>query len=188
MNDLSMHILDIIQNSLSAGASVIELDVCEDVKNNLLAIAIKDNGKGMTPEQVAQVTDPFFTSRTTRKVGMGLPLYRQTAEQSGGALKVESETGVGTTVAATFVYDHIDRPPTGDLANAVVLMMSANPDHLFKFTYKYNDKSYSIDTREINEALDGMPIHDVQVINMIQQIIEDNMAALRESETTGSTL
>ena len=111
MNDLSMHILDIIQNSLSAGASIIELDVSEDVLNNLLTVTIKDNGKGMTPEQVAQVTDPFFTSRTTRKVGMGLPLYRQSAEQSGGTLKVESEVGVGTSVIATFGYDHVDRPP-----------------------------------------------------------------------------
>ena len=182
MNDLSMHILDIIQNSLSAGASVIELDVCEDVEHNLLTIAIKDNGKGMTPEQVARVTDPFFTSRTTRKVGMGLPLYRQSAEQSGGALTVESKPGAGTTVTATFGYDHIDRPPLGDLANAVVLMMSANPEHLFKFNYTYNKRSYSIDTQEINEALDGMPIQEVQVIKMIQQIIEENMAALREVE------
>jgi len=180
MNDLSMHILDIIQNSLSAGASLIELDVWEDVLNNLLTITIKDNGKGMTPEQVAMVTDPFFTSRTTRKVGMGLPLYRQSAEQSGGALKVESEVGAGTTVTATFAYDHIDRPPLGDLANAVVLMMAANQNHQFRFTYQYNDRSYSINTQEINEALDGMPIHEVQVIKMIQQIIEENMLALRE--------
>ena len=182
MNDLSMHILDIIQNSLSAGASIIELNVKEDVLNNLLTVTIKDNGKGMTAEQVAQVTDPFFTSRTTRKVGMGLPLYRQSAEQSGGALKVESEVGVGTSVTATFGYDHVDRPPMGDLANAVVLMMSANPKHQFCFTYTYNAQSYSINTQEINEVLDGMPIHDVQVIKMIQQIIEENMLALRESE------
>ena len=183
MNDLSMHILDIIQNSLSAGASRIGLAVREDIVHNLLTITIKDNGKGMTPEQVARVTDPFFTSRTTRKVGMGLPLYRQTAEQSGGALEVESEVGVGTAVTATFGYDHIDRPPMGDLANAVVLMMSANPNHLFRFTYTYNDRTWSIDTEEVNEALDGMPIHDVQVINMIQQIIADNMMALREPES-----
>jgi len=182
MNDLSMHILDIIQNSLSAGASLIELDVWEDVENNLLTITIKDDGKGMTPEQVAMVTDPFFTSRTTRKVGMGLPLYRQSAEQSGGTLKVASKAGAGTSVTATFGYDHIDRPPMGNLANAVVLLMSANPDHLFKFTYKYNDRVYSINTHEINEALDGMPIHDVQIIKMIQQIIEENMLALRETE------
>ena len=179
MNDLSMHILDIIQNSLSAGASLIELDVWEDVLNNLLTITIKDNGKGMTPEQVAMVTDPFFTSRTTRKVGMGLPLYRQSAEQSGGALKVASKVGAGTSVTATFGYDHFDRPPMGDLANAVVLMMSANPDHFFRFTYQYNDRTYSINTQEITEALDGLPIHDVGVIKMIQQIIDDNMAALR---------
>ena len=182
MNDLSMHILDIIQNSLRAGASWIELDVREDVVNNLLTVTIKDNGKGMTPEQVAQVTDPFFTSRTTRKVGLGLPLYRQSAEQSGGALTITSAVGVGTTVTAAFEYNHIDRPPLGDLANAVVLMMSANPNQLFKFAYSYNNQSYAIDTVEINEALDGMSIQDVQVIKMIQQIIDENMLALHEPE------
>ena len=182
MNDLSMHILDIIQNSLSAGASVVELDVCEDVVHNLLTIAIKDNGKGMTPEQVARVSDPFFTSRTTRKVGMGIPLYRQSAEQSGGALEIESKAGAGTTVTATFVYNHLDRPPLGDLANAVVLMMSANPNHLFKFNYTYNERFYSINTHEINEALDGLPMYDAQVIKMIQQMIEENMLALRVCE------
>ena len=182
MNDLSMHILDIIQNSLSAGASLIELDVREDVVNNLLTIIIKDNGKGMAPEQVAQVTDPFFTSRTTRRVGMGLSLYRQSAEQSGGTLKVESEVGTGTSVTATFGYDHVDRPPMGNLANTVVLMMSANPNHLFRFSYTYSDKSYSINTQEINEILDGLPIHDAQIIKMIQQIIEENMLMLREQE------
>ena len=178
MNDLSMHILDIIQNSLSAGASQIELNVWEDVANNLLTIIIKDNGKGMAPQQVEQVTDPFFTSRTTRKVGMGLPLYRQSAEQSGGSLQVESQVGVGTTVTATFQHNHLDRPPMGDLANAAVLMMSANPHHRFILTYTYNHRTYSVDTVEINQALDGLPINDVRVIGMITNMIRDNMLEL----------
>jgi len=180
MNDLSMHILDIIQNSLSAGASRIEIQVWEDVEHNLLTITIQDNGRGMTPEQVERVTDPFFTSRTTRRVGMGLPLYRQSAEQSGGTLKIESEVGVGTTVTATFVYDHLDRPPMGDLANAVVLMMSANPDHWFKFVYRYNQQSYSIDTQEINDSLEGFPMNNVQVMKMIEEMIKENMILIFE--------
>ena len=179
MNDLSMHILDIIQNSLSAGASEIGLSVWEDTANNLLTITIKDNGRGMTPQQVAQVTDPFFTSRTTRKVGLGLPLYRQSAEQSGGALTVESEVGTGTTITATFLHDHIDRPPMGDLANAIVLMVSANPNRLFRFSYAYNDQSYYIDTQEINEALEGMPINDVYVIKMVTELIAENILAVK---------
>ena len=180
MNDLSMHILDIIQNSLSAGASRIEIQVWEDVEHNLLTITIQDNGRGMTPEQVERVTDPFFTSRTTRRVGMGLPLYRQSAEQSGGTLRIESEVGVGTTVTATFVYDHLDRPPVGDLANAVVLMMSANPDHWFKFVYRYNQQSYSIDTQEINDSLEGFPMNNVQVMKMIEEMIRENMILIFE--------
>jgi len=180
MNDLSMHILDIIQNSLRAGASLIELEVWEDVMNNLLTITVKDNGKGMTPQQVEQVTNPFFTSRTTRRVGLGLPLYRQTAEQCGGKLKVESVAGAGTTVTATFVHDHLDRPPMGDLANAVVLMMSANPDCTFNFVFRFNDKVYSVSTQEINKVLDGLPINNVQVMKLITTMISENIQALRE--------
>ena len=175
MNDLSMHILDIIQNSLSAKASLVELLVWEDVANNLLTITIKDNGKGMTPQQVEQVIDPFFTSRTTRRVGLGLPLYRQTADQSGGTLKVESVEGIGTTITATFVYNHIDRPPMGNLANAVVLMMSANPNCTFDFSFKFNEQIYSVNTHEINEALDGLPINDVHVIKIVTKMIDENI-------------
>ncbi|MDR2234366.1 MAG: ATP-binding protein [Tannerella sp.] len=179
MNDLSMHILDILQNALTAGATRIEIQVLEDAEHNLLTITIQDNGYGMTPEQVERATDPFFTSRTTRKVGMGLPLYRQSAEQSGGTLKIESAVGEGTTVTATFLHDHLDRPPLGDLANAVVLMMSANPTHWFRFTYRYNEKSFSIDTQEINDSLEGFPINNVHVMKMIEQMIQENMAFIR---------
>jgi Signal transduction histidine kinase len=180
MNDLSLHILDIIQNSLSAGASLIELKVWEDVLHNLLTITIGDNGKGMTEEQVQRVTDPFFTSRTTRKVGLGLPLYGQTAEQSKGALHVHSAPGEGTTITATFEYDHIDRPPLGDVANAVILMVSANPHIDFLFSYRYNAQSYIFDTREIKEALDGLPLNDVHIMRALTEMIEENMALSRE--------
>ena len=180
MNDLSLHILDIIQNSLSAGAGLIELTVWEDLQNNLLTIIIGDNGKGMTAEQLQHATDPFFTSRTTRKVGLGLPLFRQTAEQSRGALSLSSTPGKGTTITATFAYDHIDRPPLGDVANAVILMVSANPHIDFLFSYRYNAQSYIFDTREIKEALDGLPLNDVHIMRALTEMIEENMALSRE--------
>ena len=125
MNDLSLHIIDIIQNSLSAGAKRIGLTVKEDSANDRLTISIEDNGKGMSREVAAKLEDPFYTTRTTRKVGMGIPLFKQSAMQSGGNLSVESELGKGTTVTAWFELGNIDRPPLGDVANSFVLMVSA---------------------------------------------------------------
>ena len=121
MNDLSMHILDIVQNSISAGATRVSLTVDENPAADLLTIVIGDNGRGMTPEQVSRLSDPFFTSRTTRKVGMGIPLLKQSAEQSGGEIRITSEPGRGTEVTAVFGYSDIDRPPLGDVANALPL-------------------------------------------------------------------
>src|SRR5574344_546950 len=128
MNDLAMHILDIVQNSISAGAKRIEISVIINLLKDLLSIIIPDNGKGMSPESVKKVTDPYYTSRTTRKVGLGIPLLKQTAMQTGGDVTITSELGVGTTIQADFGYSNIDRPPLGDLANAYVLLMSANPE------------------------------------------------------------
>lgn len=132
MNDLSLHILDIIQNSIAAQATFISLYVCVDEKRDVLTISIADNGMGMTKQQIAKVEDPFFTTRTTRRVGLGIPLFKQSAEQSGGGLKIESAVGVGTVITATFGYTNIDRPPMGDIENTFELMVSCNPKIQFE--------------------------------------------------------
>ena len=120
-----MHILDIVQNSISAGATLVTLTVDESPAEDLLTIAVGDNGRGMTPEQVSRLADPFFTSRTTRRVGMGIPLLMDSARQSGGDVRIESEPGKGTEVTAVFGYSNIDRPPLGDVANALMLLVSS---------------------------------------------------------------
>jgi len=175
MNDLSLHIIDIIQNSISAGATLITLVIIEDIDGNLLTIIIEDNGRGMSSEQVQRLSDPFFTTRTTRKVGMGIPLFRQSAEQSGGGLVVESTVGVGTKVTATFIYDNIDRPPLGDVANSFILMVSANPQLDFLLRYVYNGEEYIFDTIEIKEVLDGMPLNNPSVIKMLTEMVKNNI-------------
>lgn len=175
MNDLSLHVIDIIQNSVSAGATRIELTVEEDIAADLLRITIVDNGRGMTEEQVQKLSDPFFTTRTTRKVGMGIPLFRQSAEQAGGSLTVDSKQGEGTTVTATFVHSHVDRPPLGDLANSFVLMVSANPEHDFILRYVFNGNEYRFDTVEVREALDGMPLSNTHVISMLNEMVRENI-------------
>lgn len=179
MNDLSLHILDIMQNSISAGASSISLLICVDEVRDLLTISIADNGKGMTRAQLDKLEDPFFTSRTTRKVGLGIPLFKQSAVQSGGGLKVESEVGVGTTVTATFGYANIDRPPLGNVANAFALMVSCNPKIRFELKYIDQGKEYIVDSFEVKDVLGGMPLHDASVIKMVTEMIEENINDLK---------
>ncbi len=181
MNDLAMHLLDIVQNSISAGATLIIIVVEIDEKGDLLTISIEDNGKGMTQEQVKKLSDPFFTSRTTRKVGLGIPLFKQSAEQSGGHLEVRSEVGKGTTVTATFGYTNIDRPPLGDMGNAVVLLVSSNPKIEFQFKYRYNGEEYLFDTVEIKEVLEGMPINNPSVVKYLNEMVKENMKSLQNS-------
>ena len=179
MNDLSLHIIDIIQNSLSAGASRIVVSVDEDRANDRLVIRIEDNGKGMAPEQLARLDDPFFTTRTTRRVGMGIPLFRQSAEQAGGAVSIESRPGEGTKVTATFQYSHLDRPPLGDLAGSFILMVSANPEVDFVLNYSYCDKNYRFDTVEVKEILGDIPLNEPAVIKMLTQMVSQNIKDLK---------
>ncbi|MDD2583968.1 MAG: ATP-binding protein [Bacteroidales bacterium] len=179
MNDLSLHIIDIIQNSLSAGASLIKLTIKEKSSENLLFIEIEDNGKGMSQQQISKLDDPFFTSRTTRRVGMGIPLFRDSARQSGGSLVVTSELGKGTKVTATFELNNIDCPPLGEIANSFVLMVSANPNVNFLFKYFVEESEYVFDTVEVNEVLDGLPINSPSVIRMLTEMIDANIEDLK---------
>lgn len=180
MNDLSMHIIDIIQNSISAGASLMHLRIEESIEKDLLSIEIEDNGKGIAKENIERLRDPFFTSRTTRKVGLGIPLLRDSALQSGGDVEIESELGVGTKVKATFVHSNIDRPPLGDIANSFILMVSSNPLLDFVFDYCYNGTQYKFDTREVKEVLDGIPLNEPSVIKMLTQMVRDNIDDLKQ--------
>lgn len=179
MNDLSMHILDIVQNSISAGATLVTLTVDESPAEDLLTIAVGDNGRGMTPEQVSRLADPFFTSRTTRKVGMGIPLLMDSARQSGGDVRIESEPGKGTEVTAVFGYSNIDRPPLGDVANALMLLVSSNPALDFLFTYRYNGDEYLFDTVDVREILGDDALKDLTIIRNLEEMIKDNMREIR---------
>ena len=174
-----MHILDIVQNSISAGATLVTLTVDESPAEDLLTMAVGDNGKGMTPEQVSRLSDPFFTSRTTRKVGMGIPLLMDSARQSGGDVRIESEPGKGTEVTAVFGYSNIDRPPLGDVANALMLLVSSNPALDFLFTYRYNGDEYLFDTVDVREILGDDALKDLTIIRNLEEMIKDNMREIR---------
>lgn len=174
-----MHILDIVQNSISAGATLVTLTVDESPAEDLLTIVVGDNGRGMTPEQVSRLSDPFFTSRTTRKVGMGIPLLMDSARQSGGDVRIESEPGKGTEVTAVFGYSNIDRPPLGDVANALMLLVSSNPALDFLFTYRYNGEEYLFDTVDVREILGDDALKDLTIIRNLEEMIKDNMREIR---------
>jgi len=140
MEDLSLHILDIVENSLAAGASRIEIRITEDTRQDLLALEISDNGKGMDPETARRTLDPFFTTRTTRKVGLGLPLLAQAAEQAGGRLEVVSGPGRGTTVRAEFRLSHPDMKPLGDVAETLRAILAGRPGLSLCFEHRRDSK------------------------------------------------
>ena len=176
MKDLSMHIMDILQNSTRAKATEITLEVLIDSAQDTLTLIFKDNGCGMSEETVKKVIDPFYTSRTTRKVGLGLPLLKQNSEMTGGSMAIQSKEGVGTTVTAIFGLTHLDTPPMGDLAGTIVLTISAYPDIRFIFHYKRDDEvDYVLDTDEVYEILDGVPINDPDVIASLKEMVEENI-------------
>ncbi|MFA7116713.1 MAG: ATP-binding protein [Bacteroidales bacterium] len=179
MNNLSMHILDIVQNSIRAEASNIELLVHEDIDNDRLIIKVSDNGKGMTPEQVKKLKDPFFTSRTTRRVGLGIPLLTQTAEQTGGSVVVTSELGKGTITKAVFSYSNIDRPPMGPLGNSVTLLATANPEINFTFIYKFKSLEYRFNNLQVSEILGEISINSPSIFKYINEMISENINMLK---------
>ncbi len=152
MEDLALHILDIAQNSLEAGASEIEIEIREDIEQDRLTIRVQDNGRGMDPETAAKVTDPFFTTRTTRKVGLGLPLMTAACRAAGGALTIDSKPGQGTTITATFRHRHIDRAPLGDIEGSLMALIAGRPDKAILFRHQVEDRVFELDSRDFQAA------------------------------------
>ncbi len=172
MEDLSLHILDIAENSVDAGADRIEIAVEEDTKDDLLLLEIKDNGRGMEEETMKAVTDPFFTTKTVRRVGLGLPFLKQAAGECEGSFSLTSEKGKGTTVSVSFKRSHIDRKPLGDVAASIMVLIAGNPEVDVLFTYKRDDHTYQLDTREIREELEEVPINSPEVLKLIREDID----------------
>ncbi len=149
MEDLSLHILDVVENSIEANASKIEIKIVEEKSKDLLALEIKDNGRGMNEETINKVLDPFYTTRTTRRVGMGLSLLAQAARESNGNFKIDSKVGIGTEVKAVFQYSHIDRKPIGDMKNTLITLMISHPEINFVYEYQDEKEKYKLDSNEI---------------------------------------
>lgn len=174
MPEISLNILDVAENSTRAGASLIEISVDADMAADRLTVIIKDNGCGMTPEQTAHVTDPFFTSRTTRKVGLGVPFFKYAAESTGGSFTIGSQPGKGTTVTAVFVLSHIDRMPLGDITSTIHTLVICHPESDFVYRYSYNQTSFTLDTREFREILGDVPFSTPEISEYISAYLTEN--------------
>lgn len=169
MQDLSLHILDVAENGIIARANLIGIMVEEDLKADRLTIEIQDNGRGMESDLLVRALDPFVTTRTTRKVGLGLSLFQQAATEAGGGLTIDSTPGVGTRVRVVMSHSHIDRKPLGNLAETMVTLIQGNPDVDFLFRHRKDGKEYLLDTRELRSELEEIPLNNPEVIRLIRE-------------------
>lgn len=172
MQDLSLHILDIVENSIDAGAKKIEIIIKENIKQNLLVLKIKDNGKGMDKNTTAKVLDPFYTTKKTRKVGLGLSMLAQAAKEAEGSFNIKSKKGKGTTVTAKFVYDHIDRKPIGNMAETIIALIAGKGMKVdFIYEHHKDSKRFAFDTKIIKKELNDIPINNAEVLNILRENI-----------------
>lgn len=183
MRELSLHLLDIAENSISAGASRIVISVREDLVADELWLEVADNGKGMSPEMVTKVLDPFVTSRTTRKVGLGIPLLKQAAEACNGFLTIESELGKGTKLTTKFQHSHIDRMPLGNLEDTLITLLLGTPAVNWVFIYQFNDQRFEFDDTEFKEALGDLPLSDFRVVEFLSNTIIDGISSAKNITT-----
>ncbi len=175
MKEIALHIMDIAQNSIRAGAGEISVTIEEVPSADMLTLTIADNGSGMDEETIRKAADPWFTSRTTRRVGMGLPLLQMNATLAGGEMKITSAPAKGTTVTATFGYSHYDRPPLGDVSGTIALLISANPAINIIYTHSFEGTEWSISTREIKEELGEEAVTDLTIVRSLKEIISENV-------------
>ena len=176
MRELSLNVMDIAQNSIRAGASLTTIRVEESVPTDTLAITVEDNGCGMSEEQVKSVIDPFFTTRTTRKVGLGVPLFKMEAEMTGGSFTIDSAPGAGTTLTAVFRPSHVDMIPLGDIASVMHLLITCNPEIDFVYIRTKTcadgaERHTALDTRELREQLGEVPFSEPEVSAWIRDYL-----------------
>jgi hypothetical protein len=179
LKELSLHILDIAENSVNAGATKIEILVHENLNKDELTIKIKDNGKGMSAEKLKNIADPFITSRTTRKVGLGIPFLKAAAEACEGGLEIRSERGIGTELEVRFKHSHIDRMPLGDMQGTWLNLLIGYPKVHWVLDYSMNSKVYRLDDQPIKEILNEIPLSDPQVIGYLKNEIANGFDSVK---------
>lgn len=172
--EISLNILDVAENGLRAEATEVEIRIEVNVEEDTLQVWIIDNGFGMTSEQMKQVTDPFFTTRTTRRVGLGVPFFREAALATGGNFEINSEPGIGTNVHATFGLSHIDRMPLGNMVDTMHTLILTNQQIDFRYVYRVEDREFVLDTREFREILGDVPFDLPEISIYIKEFLKTN--------------
>ena len=182
MRELSLHLLDIAENSISAGAKNITINIFENSNSDLLQIEVIDDGHGMSSDMVKKVIDPFITSRTTRKVGLGIPLLKEAAEACNGSLKLKSELGKGTSLEVVFQRSHIDRMPLGDIPTTFLNLLVSNPSIHWTFRYQVNEKEFNFDDTEIKEVVGDLSFTEPEILKVIRVMLVTGITDLTKEE------
>ncbi len=180
VKELSLHILDVSENGINAGADLVRITVEEARTDNRLRIIIADNGRGIPAGLIQNVTDPFYTTRTTRRVGLGLSLFEAAARQCNGSMRVESMPGKGTSVTAEFEYNHIDRAPLGDMVGTLISLIIGYPDVEFEYIHTVNSRCFEMKTTDIKNMFDGRPVSDPAVFRKLRTVLQDGLTLLRK--------
>ena len=173
MKELSLYILDLVQNSLRAEAKYISISVKDSVSKDQLEIAIEDNGHGMDSELLAKVTSPFVSTRTTRETGMGIPLFQMATQLAGGRFQIDSTLGHGTKLQGVFVRSHVDTPPLGDMTETLLTLVQGAPNVDFLYRYETDTQTMTFDTREIKEILEDIPLNTPDVLDWIRNYLKE---------------
>ena len=187
MRELSLHILDLLENSLEAGASRIEVEITEDTVRNKLIISVTDNGRGMDAEALQRAVDPFFTTRTTRHVGLGIPLFKAAAQRCNGELSITSQPGVGTRVVVDFEREHIDRAPLGDISDTLLGVVLSHHKCDLHFTHRVDERVFEFDTFEMHQILGDIPLDHPRVRAWIEDLLAEGYRELYSSPDVGSS-
>lgn len=182
MDDLSLHIMDIVENSVRAEARAVSVKIDASTRENVLHIEIHDNGRGMSREQIQECEDPFYTTKTSKKTGLGISLLKQSALEANGAFSLSSEVGKGTALDASFQYDHLDRRPLGDIAKTFYVLIAAFPTVDFLFSFLKNGVSFEIDTSEIKKELEDIPITAPDVLKTLRHVISEGIQSVENGE------
>ena len=178
MREMSLHIMDVAENGIGAGASLVEISVKEDGKANRLTIGIKDNGRGIPTDLLDKVTDPFYTTRTTRRVGLGLSLFREASRRCEGEFGIQSKEGQGTEVCASFRLDHIDLAPMGDMVGTLISLIVGNPEVDFVYTHEVDGRVFKLDTREVKQELEDVEVTRPEVIKFLGEFVRESLAEI----------
>ncbi len=175
MLELALHILDIVENSIRAGATLVRILIRENRSNDLFLMRITDNGAGMTPEEREKALDPFYTTKKVRRVGLGLPMLADAAQRTGGAMSLRSKPRTGTVVEATFGLTHIDRQPLGDIASPLIALIVGTPGSDFIYRHETDGRTYLLDTRDIKKALEDVPLNHPEVTGFLRGHIAEGL-------------